>query len=211
MKLYHTGKQEIREPDIFHGRKNADFGQGFYLTPDIEFIYRWAGPEAVINEYELDEKGLQVHRFDRDESWFNYIFRNRRAMDDISADIVIGPIAKDTIFETFGVISSGFLKTRDAMKLLMIGPEYIQVAIKTERAVKQLRWIRSEKSREWMQDFEKPNRQSTMWSLPAYLKRYSKKKTCKVLLLLQEHPLSHMDRGCSFYGAAGGIRTHGPG
>lgn len=73
MKLYHTGKQEIREPDIFHGRKNADFGQGFYLTPDIEFIYRWAGPEAVINEYELDEKGLQVHRFDRDESWFNYI------------------------------------------------------------------------------------------------------------------------------------------
>ena len=60
-------------------------------------------------------------------------------------DIVIGPIANDTIFETFGVISSGFLKTRDAMKLLMIGPEYIQVAIKTERAVRQLRWIRSEK------------------------------------------------------------------
>lgn len=32
MLLYHTGYQEIREPDIHHGRKNADFGQGFYLT-----------------------------------------------------------------------------------------------------------------------------------------------------------------------------------
>ena len=37
MKLYHAGKEEIREPDIYLGRKNADFGQGFYLTPDREF------------------------------------------------------------------------------------------------------------------------------------------------------------------------------
>jgi hypothetical protein len=34
MKLYHTGRTEIREPDIGHGRKNADSGPGFYLTPD---------------------------------------------------------------------------------------------------------------------------------------------------------------------------------
>ena len=39
--LYHTGYQEIREPDIRHGRKNADFGQGFYLTPDRDFSVRW--------------------------------------------------------------------------------------------------------------------------------------------------------------------------
>ena len=29
----------------------------------------------------------------------------------------------------------------DALSLLMIGPEYTQVAIKTEKAVKQLKWI----------------------------------------------------------------------
>ena len=29
-------------PDFYRGRKNADFGQGFYLTPDREFAYRWA-------------------------------------------------------------------------------------------------------------------------------------------------------------------------
>ena len=37
MQLYHTGFQEIRTPDVHHGRKNADFGQGFYLTADAAF------------------------------------------------------------------------------------------------------------------------------------------------------------------------------
>ncbi len=143
MKLYHTGKEEIREPDFQHGRKNADFGQGFYLTPDMDFVYRWAGADAVVNEYELETEGLQIRRFYRDEDWFQYIFQNRRAVDSLSADVVAGPIANDTIFDTLGMISSGFLKTADAMKLLMIGPEYTQVAVKTEKAAKQLRWIRS--------------------------------------------------------------------
>ena len=55
------------------------------------------------------------------------------------------PIANDTIFDTMGIMSSGYLKPEDAVKLLMIGPEYTQVAIKTEKAVKHLRFIRSEK------------------------------------------------------------------
>ena len=145
MKLYHTGREEIRNPDIRRGRKNADFGQGFYLSPDRDFSYRWAGADAVINEYELDESGLLIHRFNRDEDWFSYIFQNRRARDDLSVDVVIGPIANDTIFETFGIISSGFLKPEDALKLLLVGPEYTQVAIKTEKAAGQLKWIRSDR------------------------------------------------------------------
>lgn len=145
MKLYHTGKTEIRDPDIRRGRKNADFGQGFYLTPDIEFAHRWAGPDAIVNEYEFDETGLLIHRFDRDEDWFQYIFHNRRARDGLSADVVIGPIANDTIFDTLGIISSGYLKPEEAMKLLMIGPKYTQVAIKTEKAAEQLHWLRADK------------------------------------------------------------------
>ena len=146
MKLFHTGNSEIRDPDIYRGRKNADFGQGFYLTPDIDFARRWASADAILNEYELDDDGLLIYRFNRNEEWFNYIYHNRRAdKDSLSVDVIIGPIANDTVFETFGVISSGFLKPGDAIKLLSIGPEYTQVAIKTEKAVRQLRWIRSEK------------------------------------------------------------------
>ncbi len=145
MILYHTSDREIVYPDIHHGRKNADFGWGFYLTPDKEFTYRWARDNAVVNEYELDEQGLDMHIFHRNEEWFEYIFNNRRLKDALNSDVVIGPIANDTIFDTLGIITSGFLKPEEAMRLLLIGPEYKQVAIKTEKGVKQLRFIRSEK------------------------------------------------------------------
>lgn len=147
MILYHTSDREIREPDIHYGRKNADFGWGFYLTPDREFTYRWARDNAVVNEYEFDESGLDVRTFSRGVDWFRYIFYNRRAKDTVTADVVTGPIANDTIFDTLGVISSGYLTPEDALKLLMIGPEYTQVAIKTARAAGNLRWIRAERIR----------------------------------------------------------------
>lgn len=145
MRLYHTSNVEIRLPDIRRGRKNADFGQGFYLTPDLDFARRWAGTDAVINEYELDETGLKIRRFTRSEDWFRCIFENRRLKDSLTADVVIGPTANDTIFETMGIISSGYLSPQEAMKLLMIGPEFTQAAVKTQKAADQLRWIRADR------------------------------------------------------------------
>ncbi len=145
MRLYHTGNVEIQNPDIRHGRLNADFGQGFYLTPDREFTYRWAGRHAVINEYDLDLTGLKVKQFSRDLAWFEYIYSNRRAKDALDVDIVIGPIANDTIYDTLGILSSGYLSSEDALRLLMIGPEYTQLAIKSEKAAAQLHWIGSNK------------------------------------------------------------------
>ena len=133
MKLYHAGKEEIREPDIYRGRKNADFGQGFYLTPDREFAYRWAYEDYVVNEYELDLTGLDVIGFSREADWFDYIFRNRRTEDTLAADVVTGPVANDTLYNTFGIISSGLLKPADALALLRIGPEFTQTAVKSRR------------------------------------------------------------------------------
>lgn len=145
MKLYHTSSVEIRNPDLRRGRKNADFGQGFYLTPDLEFARRWAYADAVINEYELEESGLLILRLHRDEQWFRYIFQNRKAHDALTADVVIGPIANDTIFDTLGIITSGFLKPETALQLLMIGPEYCQAAVKSEKALSRLRWSGAER------------------------------------------------------------------
>ena len=62
-------------------------------------------------EYELCLDGLDVHRFDRSVDWFEYIFHNRRTDDRLEHDVIIGPIANDTIFDTLGVISSGFLSS----------------------------------------------------------------------------------------------------
>ena len=149
MRLYHTGYEEIREPDIYHGRKNADFGQGFYMTADEEFASRWAreraGRKTIMNTYELELEGLKVHRFERDADWFEYIFNNRSGHTDYlsEADVVVGPIANDTIFDTLGIITSGFLRSDEAIRLLLIGPKYEQTVVKTPRAAANLRWISS--------------------------------------------------------------------
>ena len=61
--------------------------------------------------YELHTDDLQIKRFERDEDWFRYIFSNRRRMPDALSDfdVIIGPIANDTLYNTFGVLTSGML------------------------------------------------------------------------------------------------------
>ena len=167
MILYHTSNREIRNHDIHHGRKNADFGWGFYLTPDREFAYRWARENAVINEYEFDESELDIKVFSRDVEWFEYIFNNRLWVDTLNVDVVIGPIANDTIFDTLGIITSGYLKSEDALQLLMIGPAYTQIAIKTEKAASQLKWIKSER-------VERPDKETLKKEQKAYEEVFGK-------------------------------------
>ena len=147
MMLYHASYQIIREPDIHCGRKNADFGQGFYLSAAGDFAGRWArerrGEQVYVNRYALNLSGLTVHRFGRDGDWFDYIFANRRGRAESlpEADMVIGPIANDTLYNTYGIFTSGLLEKEQALHLLQIGPCYEQIAIKTERAAAQLCWL----------------------------------------------------------------------
>jgi hypothetical protein len=161
MLLYHSGLDVIKEPDIAYGRKNADFGQGFYMTPDKEFAYKWSKARGtqmpIVNFYELDTDGLKVKEFFRSEEWFQYIYGNRNGkQDQLEADVVIGPIANDTLYNTLGITTSGFLEKEEAMELFMIGPEYIQVVIKTEAAKANLKWLSSEElTREQISEFQK--------------------------------------------------------
>ena len=137
MQLYHVGYSEIREPDIHYGRKNADFGQGFYLTADKAFGERWAkekrGEMPRMNYYELHTEGLKIRRFERDDDWFSYIYDNRHGKADVlpEYDVIIGPIANDTIYDVLGITTSGYLEREQALRLLMIGPVYHQITIKT--------------------------------------------------------------------------------
>ena len=144
MLLYHTGEGIIREPDVHAGRSNADFGPGVYLSPAREFTRRWARREAVVNVYELDLDGLEVLRLQRSLPWVEFILRNRQGHGAAGADVVIGPIANDTLFETMGLITGGFFSPEQMLALLQVGPAYVQAAVRTERATAQLRWIRAE-------------------------------------------------------------------
>ncbi|MBR3560532.1 MAG: DUF3990 domain-containing protein [Oscillospiraceae bacterium] len=146
LRLYHTGYAEIRSPDIRFGRKNADFGQGFYLSDSDEFAGKWMRErrDAVIhvNAYELNLAGLRVLRFTRDAGWMDYILRNRAGYADAhpEADVIIGPIANDTIYDTLGILTSGVLSREQSLELLRAGLCFEQTVIKTEQAAARLQW-----------------------------------------------------------------------
>ena len=148
--LYHTGYQVIRVPDIHIGRVNADFGQGFYLSSDEAFSRRWArsrkGSDTWLNVYALETEGLSVKTFSRGAEWFDYIYRNRAARPDKLSqyDVITGPIANDTIYDTWGIMTSGLLKPAQALQLLSAGPSYTQTVIKTEKAVSKLKYLSSQ-------------------------------------------------------------------
>lgn len=144
--LYHTGFSVIREPDLRHGRKNADLGQGFYLSDSDAFAGKWIRDlkdEAFVNRYELEDEGLEELRLERDAAWFSYLRTNRAGKSDRypGADLITAPIANDTIYDVLGVATSGFLRDDLALRMLQTGPCFYQTVIKTERAAARLRWL----------------------------------------------------------------------
>ena len=149
MQLYHAGFDVIETPDIRFGRVNADFAQGFYLSDNQAFSARWArerkGKTTFLNEYALDVSGLKVKHFARDKEWFSYIYRNRNGYQDIFSeyDVIIGPIANDTIYDIWGITTSGLLSEEQALEILTIGPLYEQIVIKTEKAAAQLSFVQA--------------------------------------------------------------------
>lgn len=144
--LFHTGFQIIQDPDIRRGRQNADFGQGFYLSDNEAFSKRWArvnkDTPVYLNRYEMDYEGLDIKHFARNQEWFDYIFNNRAGRpDDLKEyDIIIGPIANDTLYDTGGIITSGLINRKQAFQMLSVGPCYEQIVIKTDRARQALRF-----------------------------------------------------------------------
>ena len=154
MKLYHVGFDIIKEPDLNAGRRNADFGKGFYLSDNKEFSIRWAkkrkGLTTYINTYELDMNDLNIKKLRKDKHWFKNIYLNRLNVKDIYADydVVIGPIANDTIFDTLGIITSGIFSDKESLKLMQVGNRYIQVVIKSQKALNNIKWESAEEINE---------------------------------------------------------------
>lgn len=69
--LYHASIVEVKQPLTHVGRKDLDFGPGFYLTNSREQAERWAktvasrkqGAKAVVNEYSFNEEAFLASKY----------------------------------------------------------------------------------------------------------------------------------------------------
>jgi hypothetical protein len=112
MILYHGTNIDFAKICLTKSRVGKDFGFGFYLTPDWQIAKRQAQRKIkqygegneIVQRYNFDEnklKNLKVLQFDAyTEPWADFVLLNRQNKEPRSAhdyDVVIGPIADDTV------------------------------------------------------------------------------------------------------------------
>ena len=165
MRLYHGSNVDIKEINLAMCRPYKDFGQGFYLTVIREQAENMArrvamlyGGEAVLNQYDLDEKSLmgkdlKIKNFGvkTSEEWARFVKNNRnRKFTDVSSpesnmdnkyDIVIGPIANDAMAVLFRKYENGMIDFDTLLKGMEYKETTNQYSFHTEKAVQLLKKV----------------------------------------------------------------------
>jgi len=141
MILFHGSNSEITSIDFARCKPYKDFGCGFYLTEIEEqarqmarrtvSIYRG---EPVVSRFEFDEIAagndplLSIKRFDEpSEEWALFVIANRSREQKHPVhqyDIVIGPVADDTIATLFRNFDDGIID----LPMLVNGLKYKKVS-----------------------------------------------------------------------------------
>lgn len=112
--LYHGSNVHIEQIDLSLSRKGKDFGCGFYLNANrqqavdmaIRTSQRMRSGTPSVTSYMFDESILEKTELnvkvfeDYSIEWAEFVLANRKNTSDTpihSYDIVIGPIANDTV------------------------------------------------------------------------------------------------------------------
>lgn len=159
MILYHGSNVGITEIDLSFSKRGKDFGVGFYLNDNLlqakkmakRTTSRMAAGEATISAFEFDETCLQTHSDnlkikifeDYSVDWAQFVLENRKNKTEKSThgyDIVIGPIANDTVGVQIRRFIMGFLNIEDLIKELRFNEDRaIQYFFGTEKALSLLK------------------------------------------------------------------------
>lgn len=124
MILYHGTNQYFEKIDLSKGNPYKDFGQGFYLTPDLSTAKRMAkkrtilyGGKPIVFEYLFDDSCLKVSDLNvivfpekASIEWARFVDKNRSHHNkgrNTIEDIVIGPIANDGVAYLLGRFHEG--------------------------------------------------------------------------------------------------------
>ena len=157
MILYHGSNLSIEKIDLTKSKVGKDFGCGFYLTQDKDQALRMATKKTLIlgsgfptiNKYEFDEsiiesEALSSLRFESyTKEWAEFILMNRKNHSNNPShpyDIVIGPVANDTVGFQIRRFTEGIIDMqRFIQELKYMKGMSIQYFFGTEKAISHLK------------------------------------------------------------------------
>ena len=127
--LYHGSNVIVEHPLVSIGRKDLDFGPGFYLTPLFEQASKWAGriktirraKQAIVNTYEFAlPQDSKVKRFDAyDKEWLDFIVDSRKGKQPWSGyDIIEGGVADDRVIDAVEAYINGYADVEHTLRQL---------------------------------------------------------------------------------------------
>ena len=156
MILYHGSNTIINEIDLDKCKPFKDFGRGFYMTEIKEQAENMAkrtsvifGGAPVINKFIFNDKDafsdkkLNIKRFtEPNEEWALFVLSNRNRTSKCTAhnyDIVIGPVADDTIATLFRNFNDGIIDLPTLVNGLKYKKVSSQYFFATAKAIKYLK------------------------------------------------------------------------
>lgn len=168
--IFHGSDHIIEKPDITLGKRNNDYGQGFYCTKEKSMAKEWAcknNVDGFVNTYSLNLDSLKVLNLLDGEyhilHWMALLLKNRTfrlsseiAMDakayilnhflmDVSSyDIVIGYRADDSYFSFAEAFIQNGLPLRTLNKALRLGKLGEQIVLVSKKAFDQLQFENAE-------------------------------------------------------------------
>lgn len=153
MKVYHGSDTVVQKPRILHSKRRMDFGSGFYTTQSRTQAEKWArsvrrrrdSPEAFVTEFDYEEKPeMNILIFDGPfAEWFDFIIRNRKGTFTHDYDIIIGPVADDSVYDTLFLFESGYITREEAIRKLNSAKLDGQILFHTDKSLECITYIDS--------------------------------------------------------------------
>lgn len=164
--IYHGSQQVVAEPTFGEGRKNNDFGLGFYCTESRDLAKEWAVSslrDGFCNRYSLDTAYLNILRLNSPQytilNWMAVLVEHRlfsiktpvarRAKQylvehfgiNVNAyDVVVGYRADDSYFDYAEAFLNNAITVEQLARAMGLGKLGEQIVIKSRFAFSQLRY-----------------------------------------------------------------------
>jgi len=152
MEVYHGGYMEVSEPKIFTHGFTKDFGYGFYCTLIKEQAIKWSlrydTPILSVFNYLVDSS-LNILEFKTmTEEWLDFIIDCRSGKNH-NYDIVIGAMADDQVYNYISDYIDGVISREQFWALAKFKYPTHQINFATERALKCIKFVKSQNVEKW--------------------------------------------------------------
>lgn len=167
--LYHGSTEKIKHPALGKGKRNNDYGQGFYCTAHRDLACEWAsklqGLDGYVNQYEIDTAGLKVLDLSKYGilHWMTILLKNRTFtlttpisiqgkaylmehfdIDISSHDIIKGYRADDSYFSFAEDFLNNAISVSHLSRATRLGKLGIQYVLVSQKAFDALRFVQAD-------------------------------------------------------------------